>query len=277
MMEHLDLPLLCGTALHVALCHRKESIAKTLISRGASLDYNGNLLATRNPKTQARTHALPEACLYGLHDVVLYLVNEKRVDLHGTHVNSVGVLGYAARNPDDDIAMVEKLLEMGVDIDVPNHEWRSTSLSLAIRECNFSIASVFLDAGANIGSGCSVPDVDEIRTPLSDCFLTISDTTYQTCGRKREDFMRKLIAAGADVNEISDFQGAQTSMPLLYAIVRGDLQAAKVLLKAGSATCDQHVISASWSMRLAAISTTSDWFSGQRLACTRNALFSSSS
>jgi ankyrin repeat protein len=44
------------------------------------------------------------------------------------------------------------------------------------------------------------------------------------------DAMRQIIAAGADLDEFDDFR----MTPLLWAIMRGDISAVKILLEAGA-------------------------------------------
>jgi ankyrin repeat protein len=57
------------------------------------------------------------------------------------------------------------------------------------------------------------------NTALSDAVL-----------RSDYDSMRQIIAGGADLNEFDDFR----MTPLLWAIMRGDISAVKILLESGA-------------------------------------------
>lgn len=112
--------------------------------------------------------------------------NARNTRLARHHATSLTPLHFAAAsNPDPDV--VSTLIEMGADLNAPDHEGKFP-LHHAAMNANPAVAGVLLEAGADVNAEVNAPR--GLVTPLHQAALSNSNPAVITF----------LIAAGADVN-----------------------------------------------------------------------------
>ncbi|KAI4858828.1 ankyrin repeat-containing domain protein [Hypoxylon rubiginosum] len=205
-----------------ALQRRKPSIARLLIDKGASLIFSfKNEFNPLRYKKASRVSAIHVAAEFGLIPVVRYLVERKGLDINEPDDTGRTCLHYAAPRYKDQ-SIIPALVALGANVNWSGGD--TSPLCCAIEEGNSPMAHVLLDAGANANSNSSSG-----LQPIHLC----SRTNLHTTGLQQLSLLKRLIELGADPNARS--KGVvQDQTPLAEAVMRGDVEALKVLVRAGA-------------------------------------------
>lgn len=245
----------CGTAIHLALCTRNESIVILLLSRGVSLELiesDAEQYGLPAFLGQVNKHVLVDALIRGLKRVVIHIARDLQFDLHAFDADG-GVMMYAAQNPDDDDSVVQLLLSWGFDANGSiQNDWRSSPIYMAIRDRNLRIIDTLLGAGAVVGRDRTGPDGAQVKgwkpSPLSDCLSPIlrwGSRSREWTSQQRRKLVRDLIAAGADIDEQNgSVEDPRPGLPLLNTIKGDELEDMETILRAGAKVNMSHTYEA---------------------------------
>jgi len=197
------------TVLMMAAMNGRADIARALLDAGALVDEE-------NDGKTAVDHALA----------------------HG-HLQAALLLGVDARLHEaarrGDVAMIRKLLDIGVPVDIADREQR-TALALASAHGHAQAVRFLLDAGAEAsgkdGSGMTALDYAVSAShPEVAALLGARDLLIDASAAGRTDRVAELLAVGVDVN--AKDESGRTA--LMIASQRGRIETLSVLLEASVA------------------------------------------
>lgn len=207
----------------------REDVATLLISRGASLEWRQS-----ESENRPKEYAIIDAIAAGLDVVVEYLVNETEA---GAAWNDHEIAGGGAyiEASFNKIHMFQTLLNLGLDVNGPGPAWENSHLKHALSRGHWAHVHMLLDRGARI-DGNYVPansTTPWTPTPILDLFPA-EDTYYLVEPIQRTHVLRRLIAMGADVNQVVG--GRDYTTPLEAALSTGlnSLEDAILLIEVGA-------------------------------------------
>lgn len=215
------------TPLHTAMCNGRESTARLLISRGASMNVSPRLLGSDS----RHITALHTACYSDLISVARFIIDEGyQTDVEVQDHNGSTPMSYAyfAGN----WRSIDFLVEQGASVNATLNSL--TLLKHACRECRFAEALRFIELGVDISA--SFESLDATEPILHCCCGTPRPTgssVYQRESRQedlRVDVVKALIKAGADI----EARNAEMLTPLMKAALVNVDNVVEVLLDEGA-------------------------------------------
>jgi ankyrin repeat protein len=189
------------TPLHTAICHRRVSIIRLLISRGASMTvdtWRPKLKRVASPRGQRQNAtALHWSAAMGLKSVVKDLIVSGKLDVNSVAMDNETPLHYAClASPDP--SMVSLLLELGTDASIISIAFYNKSALMAACDTgNCAAALVLLKARADVLFG--QPNFDSfmrmIKRPfLMDFSCVKSDQERKEREKAQEELCSLLLA-----------------------------------------------------------------------------------
>ncbi|KAI5463253.1 hypothetical protein BGZ63DRAFT_352374 [Mariannaea sp. PMI_226] len=216
-----------GTALHAALIHRHERIARLLIEKGADL----------NEPCGSSGNALQAAAYGGSKTIVQFLLNK------GVDVNApCGRLGNAlqvAASQRTSHPLVPLLLDYGAQINTQGGHWGTALQAASANRC-LKTVKLLLDRGANVNAqggfygnalqAAATEGNEDIARLLLDHGATSENALHAAAVGGSLPIVKMLLERGADVNALDE----HSTSALGGAKITGDKAMIELLIKNGA-------------------------------------------
>ncbi|XP_057329967.1 putative ankyrin repeat protein RF_0381 [Microplitis mediator] len=202
------------TPLHIAALKNNRSLAKILISKGATVDVYSKYQSIFN-SLLFRWIVLRNYVFFN-ESGEFYKVLRMYMDME--HLDGMTALHVAAKG--DNFEMVELLLDHGADVNAHCLDQRNgyTALHYAVMNANIEMVNLLLDRGANV----------DVKSSNGKAILHLAVETGA------EAIVRCLLDSGADINIRSDTDCYQDITPVLEACSRNLTSIMSLLIKRGA-------------------------------------------